>query len=233
MVLTFQKKSFQVYIAIEDTDSREQRCCTASLMSDIKVIDLYKNEIIRINRVVTGSRCFNTIKISSPPGQMIASVHEQETWWYPTYTVKDQSGETVFLIDMCPSWSCNSDTVFKVNFLWKWNRSLTRIEDEHFFVWYFGQIADVNGKEIGNMTKKSYQTRKLSINGDALTLNFPIDLDVEMKAALISAGILIVSSSYSSFFQNVFNFSFICAVINHLHCIFAIVLFQDFLNFQF
>lgn len=58
-----------------------------------------------------------TMEISSPlDGQVIGSLQQEWTWWYPNYKIKNQNGATVLRIKgSCPIWTCGEDINFKVN----------------------------------------------------------------------------------------------------------------------
>lgn len=62
------------------------------------------------------------------------------------------------------------------------------------FWWVFWQIVDLNGTEIGQISKKwSGLAREWFTDADFFGINFPMDLDVKLKATLVGACMLIVS----------------------------------------
>lgn len=113
--------SFQVYMAVEDIDSRVDSCYDMCHPVDVKVLDLYRNSVIYFNRSV--SCLLQTIEVSSSPeGQVIGSIREGLAWWGECYKIKNRNGETVLRIEgpscLC---SCGSNINFKVNFDWVTN----------------------------------------------------------------------------------------------------------------
>lgn len=57
----------------------------------------------------------------------------------------------------------------------------------------YRQIVDMNGTEIGKISKKwSGMAREYFTDADFFGINFPIELDVKLKATLVGACMLIV-----------------------------------------
>lgn len=56
----------------------------------------------------------------------------------------------------------------------------------------------MNGMEIGQITNKCPESADFFNESDFLSISFPLDLDVKMKAALIGACMLIVSRLFNS-----------------------------------
>lgn len=129
----FNKKTviskLQVYIAKEDNDCCTRNCCGACRPFDMKVMDLYSNEIIHFYRPLrcTGCCypcCMQSIEIASPPGEIIGHVKEEWTCWFPNFKIQNHLGDTVLRIEgPCCTWSCCSDIDFKVtNLNWEFRR---------------------------------------------------------------------------------------------------------------
>lgn len=112
--------SLKVYLAVEDTDCCTRNCCGNSRPFDMKVMDLYNNEIIHFNRPLACTGCcfpccLQSIEISAPPGQVIGRVAETWTCWYSNFAIKNQNDETILRIEgPCCNWSCCKDINFKV-----------------------------------------------------------------------------------------------------------------------
>lgn len=69
----------------------------------------------------------------------------------------------------------------------------------------------MNGDEVGKISKQwSGLVREMFTDADFFGINFPMDLDVKMKAVMLGACMLIVSgSSSSSSFQSINRFRFL------------------------
>lgn len=109
-----------MYLAAEDTDCCTRNCCGNYRPFNMKVLDLYSNEIIHFHRPLRCSGCWfpccmQSIEVSSPPGQVIGRVDEEWTCWFPNFKIKNQNDETVLRIEgPCCTFSCCSDINFKV-----------------------------------------------------------------------------------------------------------------------
>lgn len=49
---------YQVYWAVEDTDCCTRNCCGPARPFDMKILDIYKNQVIHLNRPLACSSCF-------------------------------------------------------------------------------------------------------------------------------------------------------------------------------
>lgn len=112
--------SKQVYMAVEDTDCCTRNFCGNCRPFDMRVLDLYNNEIIHFYRPLACTGCcfpccLQSIEVTSPPGQVIGRVTEKWTCWYSNFSIKNHMDETVLRIEgPCCNWSCCKDINFKV-----------------------------------------------------------------------------------------------------------------------
>lgn len=118
LILSLLPKN-QVYLAAEDTNCCTRNCCGNYRPFNMKVLDLYSNEIIHFYRPLRCSGCcfpccMQSIEVSSQ-SQVIGRVEEEWTCWFPNFKIKNEHGETVLRIEgPCCTFSCCSDINFKV-----------------------------------------------------------------------------------------------------------------------
>ena len=125
---------------------------------DMKILDNHKNEVIHIYRPLRCSGCcfpccLQTIEISSPPGNVIGSVEEEWYLCYPSYRIKNASGEVVLRIEgpLCKLSMCG-DVIFKVNQSLFWINFI-------LIVYHFSMIWNCVGSHIGRRTDwKNFKT---------------------------------------------------------------------------
>lgn len=127
-------------MAVEDIGSRVDSCHDMFHPVDVKVLDLYKNNVIYFNRSL--SWCLQTIEVSSSPeGEVIGRVRKEWTWWHQNYKIQNRSGETVLRIKG-PGWIslCDSNINFKVIFeRIRWQFKWHLLMD--LFLWYFDRLS--------------------------------------------------------------------------------------------
>lgn len=111
----------KVYMAVEDTDCCTRNCCGPIRPFDMKVLDVYQNEVIHFYRPLACSSCcfpccLQSLEISSPPGNVIGRVEQEWTCWYPNFRIKNHMDETVLRIEgpFC-TMSCGNDVNFNVS----------------------------------------------------------------------------------------------------------------------
>lgn len=107
-------------MAVEDTDCCTRNCCGPIRPFDMKVLDVYQNEIIHFYRPLACSSCcfpccLQSLEVSSPPGNVIGRIEQEWTCWYPNFRIKNHMDETVLRIEgpFC-TMSCGNDVNFTV-----------------------------------------------------------------------------------------------------------------------
>ncbi|GAB0100823.1 Phospholipid scramblase [Sergentomyia squamirostris] len=163
----------KVFWAIEEND-----CCTRSCFGRMRPLDLRiftpdENQAIHLFRALKCDSCcfpccLQTMEVSSPPGNVIGTVEQEWSICSPLFTLKDHTGRTVLRIEgpFCTISICGSD----VNF----------------------QVLTLDGQVVGKISKQwSGLARELFTDADHFGINFPMDLDVRMKAVLLGACFLI------------------------------------------
>uniref|UniRef100_A0A2M4AMB1 Phospholipid scramblase n=1 Tax=Anopheles triannulatus TaxID=58253 RepID=A0A2M4AMB1_9DIPT len=162
----------KVYWAAEDTGCCNRMCCGAARAFDMKVLDTYQNEVLHFNRPLRCSSCWfpcclQTMEVTAPPGNVIGYVEQDWSILTPQFSIKDQNGETVLKISgpFC-TFSICGDVEF--------------------------EVLSTNGTQVGKISKQwSGLGRELFTDADHFGINFPMDLDVRVKATLLGALFLI------------------------------------------
>uniref|UniRef100_A0A182WKA7 Phospholipid scramblase n=1 Tax=Anopheles minimus TaxID=112268 RepID=A0A182WKA7_9DIPT len=162
----------KVYWAMEDTGCCNRMCCGAARAFDMKVLDTFQNEVLHFNRPLRCSSCWfpcclQTMEVTAPPGNVIGYVEQDWSILTPQFSIKDQNGETVLKISgpFC-TFSICGDVEF--------------------------EVLSTNGTQVGKISKQwSGLGRELFTDADHFGINFPMDLDVRVKATLLGALFLI------------------------------------------
>ncbi|XP_021944558.1 phospholipid scramblase 1 isoform X2 [Folsomia candida] len=162
-----------LYTAKEDTDCCTRNCCGSFRPFDLKIKDLNDREIIHLNRPLACDSCWcpcwlQSLEVFSPPGQLAGTVEQQWSIFTPTFVIKNADGEVVLRIEgpMC-TFSLCGEVEFKV-------------------------LSRDGGTEVGKISKRwSGLAREAFTDADNFGINFPMDLDVRMKAVMLGACFLI------------------------------------------
>uniref|UniRef100_A0A8C0QM88 Phospholipid scramblase 1 n=1 Tax=Canis lupus familiaris TaxID=9615 RepID=A0A8C0QM88_CANLF len=169
------KNSFgqRIYFAAEDTDFCTRNCCGASRPFTIRILDNMGQEVITLERPLRcGSCCcpccLQEIEIQAPPGVPVGYVNQ--TWHpcLPKFTIQNERREDVLKITgPCLVCSCCADVDFEIKSL-----------DEENVV---GKIS----KQWTGLVREAFT------DTDNFGIQFPLDLDVKMKAVMLGACFLI------------------------------------------
>uniref|UniRef100_A0A182J931 Phospholipid scramblase n=1 Tax=Anopheles atroparvus TaxID=41427 RepID=A0A182J931_ANOAO len=166
---TFGQK---VYWAVEDTGCCNRMCCGTARAFDIKVLDNFQNEVLHFRRDLRCQSCcfpccLQKLEVSSPPGTVIGTVEQKWTLLRPEFNIKDQHGDTVLIIrGPC----CQCSLCGDVKFL----------------------VLSKDGTEVGKVTKQwTGFVQEHFTDADNFGINFPMDLDVRVKATMLGALFLI------------------------------------------
>uniref|UniRef100_A0A182NM01 Phospholipid scramblase n=1 Tax=Anopheles dirus TaxID=7168 RepID=A0A182NM01_9DIPT len=162
----------KVYWAMEDTGCCNRMCCGAARAFDMKILDTFQNEVLHFNRPLRCSSCWfpcclQTMEVTAPPGNVIGYVEQDWSILTPQFSIKDQNGDTVLKISgpFC-TFSICGDVEF--------------------------EVLSTNGAQVGKISKQwSGLGRELFTDADHFGINFPMDLDVRVKATLLGALFLI------------------------------------------
>ncbi|GAB0100824.1 hypothetical protein DMENIID0001_169180 [Sergentomyia squamirostris] len=163
----------KIFWAIEDDDSCDRFCYGRLRPFNLRIFTPDENQVIHFFRDLKCQGCclpccLQTMEVSSPPGNLIGMVNQELSFLTPHFTVKDPTGRTVFRISVpcCLASMCGGDVDFR--------------------------ILTMDGQVVGKISKQwSGLARELFTDADHFGVNFPMDLDVRMKAVLLGACFLI------------------------------------------
>ncbi|XP_058124709.1 phospholipid scramblase 2-like [Anopheles ziemanni] len=162
----------KVYWALEDTGCCNRMCCGTARAFDIKVLDNFQNEVLHFRRDLRCQSCcfpccLQKLEVSAPPGTVIGTVEQKWTLLRPEFNIKDQHGQTVLIIrGPCCQCSLCGDVKFVV--------------------------LSKDGTEVGKVTKQwTGFVQEHFTDADNFGINFPMDLDVRVKATMLGALFLI------------------------------------------
>ncbi|EDV51295.1 phospholipid scramblase 2 isoform X1 [Drosophila erecta] len=162
----------KVYFAAEDNDCCTRNCCGPSRPFDMRVFDNFQQEVIHMHRPLACSSCLfpcclQSIEVSAPPGNVIGTIEQEWSICSPSFRILNHVGDTVMRIEgpFC-TYSICGDVEFNV--------------------------VSLTGEKIGKISKQwSGLAREIFTDADFFGINFPLDLDVRMKAVLLGATFLI------------------------------------------
>jgi len=161
----------EVYKVMEDTDCCTRQFCGAQRPFDINITDNAGMEVIHLTRPFRCQTCcfgccLQELEVSSPPGFVIGTVEQRWAICERRFVIKDEAGSEILKIENKRICECCEDVDFNV--------------------------LTMDGKEVGKISKKwSGLSKELFTDADNFGINFPIDLDVKVKATLLGALFLI------------------------------------------
>jgi len=163
----------QVFFAKEDTDCCTRQCCGPTRPFEMNIMDSQDQEVLHLVRPLRCQSCcfpccLQHLEVHSPPGTIIGSVEQKWSLLYPQFVVKDESGATLMNIagPFCVV-DCCCDVAFTVT-------------------------SASDGQEVGKITKQwAGLGREMFTDSDNFGINFPLELDVKVKATLLGAAFLI------------------------------------------
>uniref|UniRef100_A0A7N4P3H7 Phospholipid scramblase n=1 Tax=Sarcophilus harrisii TaxID=9305 RepID=A0A7N4P3H7_SARHA len=163
----------RVYFAVEEND-----CCTRNCLGNlrpfvIKILDNSGREVINFERPFRCVSCcfpccLQELEIQSPPGVPIGYVTQNWHPFLPKFTVLNEHRQEVLKITgPCIVCRCCSDIDFEIKSL---NEETT----------------------VGKITKQwTGVIKEMFTDADNFSIQFPLDLDVKMKAVMLGACFLI------------------------------------------
>ncbi|XP_075058017.1 phospholipid scramblase 1-like isoform X2 [Mixophyes fleayi] len=163
----------RVYFAAEQNDCCTRNCCGASRPFVLTIVDNSGREIIRLDRPFRCSSCcfpccLQKLEVQAPPGTTIGYVTQNWHPCLPKFTIQNEREEDILKIQgPCIPCRCCSDVNFELKSL-----------DESSVV---GRIS----KQWTGIVKEAFT------DADNFGVQFPMDLDVKMKAVILGACFLI------------------------------------------
>lgn len=162
----------QIYFAAEDTNCCTRQCCGNNRCFDMKILDNTQKEVIHLHRDLRCTTCWCPCFLQkmevTAGGQTIGYVCQTWSPCFPKFSVQDAKGDVVLRIEG-PFCTCNccGDVEFDVT------------------------SEDGNSK-VGKISKQwSGLIKEHFTDADNFGINFPMDLDVNVKATLLGACFLI------------------------------------------
>ncbi|XP_074653998.1 phospholipid scramblase 2-like isoform X2 [Tubulanus polymorphus] len=170
----------QVYFAAEESDAFQRQCCGPQRGFTMHITDNMNQEVIRIERpfkccagvnCCAGAECCAMeITIESPPGTVVGFVQQECSCLEPRYSVMNASHDRVLEIvgPVCVCQGpCCGDVEFAVN-------------------------SSDGSTQVGKISKQwTGLVKEYFTDADNFGVQFPMDLDVKMKAVMLGAVFLI------------------------------------------
>ncbi|XP_065766506.1 phospholipid scramblase 3 isoform X1 [Muntiacus reevesi] len=161
--------------AAEESNCCARLCCGARRPLRVRLVDPGDREVLRLLRPLhCGCSCcpcgLQEMEVQAPPGTTIG--HVLQTWhpFIPKFSIQDADRQTLLrVVGPCWTCGCGTDTNFEV-----------KTPDESRSV---GRIS----KQWGGLLREALT------DADDFGLQFPLDLDVRVKAVLLGATFLILS----------------------------------------
>lgn len=171
----------QVYFANEESETCQRQMCGPARAFTMHITDNNNQEVIRVTRefkccagcgwCAGADCCAMEITVEAPVGVVVGHVRQAQSPWPPKYVVMDANKQDVLKINgpccICQGICCTWDQDFNV----------TNLDET-------SEVGKVS-KQWSGILKEMYTT------ADNFGVNFPMDLDVKMKATLLGAVFLI------------------------------------------
>nr|XP_029510662.1 phospholipid scramblase 1-like [Oncorhynchus nerka] len=161
-----------VFYAVEENDCLSRQCCGPLRSFTIKVLDNFGQEVITVTRPLKCMSCFFPCclqeVLQAPPGNTVGYVVQQWHPFSPKFIIENEHREAVLRLHgpFC-GWSCLPDVDFEI---------VTMDEVD----------------KIGKISKQwTGLLREAFTDADNFGIQFPMDLDVKMKAVMIGACFLV------------------------------------------
>ncbi|XP_031440989.1 phospholipid scramblase 2 [Clupea harengus] len=163
----------KIYKAKEKNDCCTRNCCGALRSFDMKIKDVNDREVIRLIRPFRCVSCWcpcclQEMEVQAPPGTTIGYVSQDWHPCYPKFSILGPNRETVMKLEgPCLACNCCGDVNFELK-------------------------GKDGGKSIGRISKQwSGLLKEVFTDTDNFGIQFPLDMDVKMKAVLMGACFLI------------------------------------------
>ncbi|XP_076015689.1 phospholipid scramblase 2-like [Genypterus blacodes] len=163
----------KIYKAKEKNDCCTRNCCGSLRSFDMKIKDNMDREVIRLIRPFRCVSCWcpcclQEMEIQAPPGTTVGYVKQDWNPCVPKFSIQGANKETVMKLEgPCFACNCCGDVNFELT-------------------------AKDGGKPIGRISKQwSGLLKEVFTDTDNFGIQFPLDMDVKMKAVLMGACFLI------------------------------------------
>ncbi|XP_066455393.1 phospholipid scramblase 2-like isoform X1 [Eleutherodactylus coqui] len=162
----------KVYFAAEQNDCCTRNCCGSDRPFTIAIIDNCGQEVIRLTRPLRCSLCcfpccLQKLEVQAPPGNVVGYVKQNWHPCLPRFTLLNEREEEIFKVHgPCYTCSCCSDVDF--------------------------ELKSLGDAVVGKICKQwSGLAKELFTTADNFGVQFPMNLDVKMKAVALGACFLI------------------------------------------
>nr|CAB3264956.1 phospholipid scramblase 1 [Phallusia mammillata] len=162
----------KVYFAAEDSDCCTRQCCGPCRSFDMKILDNSQREVIHLERPLRCASCWTPcclqeMTVHSPPGTVIGYIEQQWDMCLPKFNILNENKDCVLKIEG-PCFTCNMCGDVEFNVLTK------------------------DDQKVGKISKQwSGLVKEYFTDADNFGVQFPMDLDVKVKASLLGAVFLI------------------------------------------
>ncbi|XP_066578610.1 phospholipid scramblase 2 [Amia ocellicauda] len=163
----------KIYKAKEKNDCCTRNCCGSLRSFDMKIKDITDREVIRLVRPFRCATCWcpcclQEMEVQAPPGTTIGYVQQDWHPFLPKFSIQNANKETLLRLQgPCFACNCCGDVNFELK----------------------GRDGDAS---IGRISKQwSGLLKEVFTDTDNFGIQFPMDLDVKMKAVLMGACFLI------------------------------------------
>ncbi|XP_047242477.1 phospholipid scramblase 2-like isoform X1 [Girardinichthys multiradiatus] len=163
----------KIYKAKEKNDCCTRNCCGSLRSFDMKIIDNLDREVIRLIRPFRCVSCccpccLQEMEVQAPPGTTVGFVKQDWHPFLPKFSIQGADGQTLLRLEgPCFACNCCGDVNFELK----------------------GKDGD---QSIGRISKQwSGLLKEVFTDTDNFGIQFPMDLDVKIKAVLMGACFLI------------------------------------------
>lgn len=163
----------KMYAAQERNDCCTRNCCGSLRSFDMTIKDNMDRDVIRLVRPLRCMSCWfpcclQEMEVQAPPGITIGYIQQDWHPFLPKLAIQGPNRETVLMLEgPCCACNCCGDVNFELKAL-------------------------DSDKPIGRTSKQwGGMTREVFTDTDNFSIQFPLDLDVKMKAVLLGACFLI------------------------------------------
>ncbi|XP_057710842.1 phospholipid scramblase 2 [Corythoichthys intestinalis] len=163
----------KIYKAKEKNDCCTRNCCGSLRSFDMKIKDNGDREVIRLIRPFRCVSCWcpcclQELEVQAPPGTTVGFVKQDWHPFLPRFSIQGPNKETLMKLEgPCFACNCCGDVTFELT-------------------------GKDGGQPIGRICKQwSGLLKEVFTDTDNFGIQFPLDMDVKMKAVLLGACFLI------------------------------------------
>ncbi|XP_061525041.1 phospholipid scramblase 2-like [Phycodurus eques] len=163
----------KIYKAKEKNDCCTRNCCGSLRSFDMKIKDNADREVIRLIRPFRCVSCWcpcclQEMEVQAPPGTTVGFVKQDWHPFVPRFSIQGPNKETLMKLEgPCFACNCCGDVNFELS-------------------------GKDGGEPIGRISKQwSGLLKEVFTDTDNFGIQFPLDMDVKMKAVLLGACFLI------------------------------------------